>query len=819
MIKNYLTIAFRNFWRHKLFTLINITGLSVGISATLVIYLIVHYDFTFDKFHKDSDRIYRVVSNFSFQGRPGYNRGVSGIVPPSIRSKVTGVELTAPVYTLSPDVFIPSKKGVPTKFKAQDRIAFTDPQYFKIFNYTWLAGSPSTSLAEPNQVVLTSERAKLYFPSLPYSQILGKIVTYDTLQATVTGIVQTFTQNSDLTFRDFISFSTVNAHKNLADMAGLTDWGGTSSSSVVFIKLLPGIQPANIEKQLNNILKKENPPSPDDKGSSRSFSLQALEDVHFNSDYGVFDFSDSASKNTLYGLMIIAAFLLVLACINFINLTTAQATQRAKEIGIRKTMGSSRWQLVIQFLSETFFITLFAVIISIALTPLILKLFADFIPAGVKADFIHQPDILLFLVILTLAVSFLSGFYPAVMLSGYKPVLVLKNQAQNNSSKTRNAWLRKSLTVSQFVIAQFLIMATILVSKQIYYALHKDLGFKKDAIIVINAPFRKSNPVINFVLLNKLRAMPQVELAGIGADAPSSGGTNTTSGIYMNGKSEIKTEVELKFGDTNYIPIYQIKLLAGRNIVPSDTMKAALINNAYAKVLGFKNPDDALGKSFKLNGKPMVIAGVMGDFAERSLHSAINPLALQYGQSKFETRVLHVALKPETAGGHEWKTAIAGMEKAWKEAYPDDDFGYYFYDENIARFYDDERNTATLLTWATGLSILISCLGLLGLAIYTTNQRTKEIGVRKVLGATVTQIVALLSSELVMLILLAFAIVTPLSWWAMHRWMEGFADRTTISWWIFAGSGTAMLLVAILTSSFQTIKAAIAKPVDSLRSE
>jgi hypothetical protein len=380
--------------------------------------------------------------------------------------------------------------------------------------------------------------------------------------------------------------------------------------------------------------------------------------------------------------------------------------------------------------------------------------------------------------------------------------------------------LRKSLTVSQFVIAQFFIMATVLVSKQVYYALHKDLGFKKDAIVIFGAPFNKTSAATNLVILNKLRALPQVEMVSLGFDPPSSGGTNSTMGVYLNGKTELRTPVELKYGDANYIPIYHIKLLAGRNVAASDTMHALLINNAYAKVLGFKTPNQALSKTFKLDGKPMTIVGVMGDFAERSLHSTINPLALQYyGQEKYQARELHVALKPETAGGHEWKTAIAGMEKAFKEAYPDENFEYSFYDEAIARFYDSERHTATLLTWATGLSIVISCLGLLGLAIYTTNQRTKEIGVRKVLGATVAQIVTLLSTELVVLIALAFVIVTPIAWWAMNNWIQNYAERTPISWWVFAASGAGMLLVAIFTSSFQTIKAAVANPVKSLRSE
>jgi len=823
MIKNYFKIALRGFWKHKLFTLINIIGLSIGISAALVIYLIVHYDFSFDKFHRDSDRIYRVVSNFSFQGQPSYTRGVCVPLPGAIKSQATGVDFTSHILCLSPDVFVGGKKGVPAKFKSQDRVVLADDAYFKIFDYVWLAGSSKTALTAPNQVVLTSDQAKLYFPALSYDQMIGKVVTYDTLKTTVTGVVQTIRQNTDLTFHDFISYSSATATNALGASLQLKSWGSTSSSSIVFIKLSAKATAANVQKQLNDILKKNDPPQ---KGvpltSSSSFALQPLNDIHFNAKYGAFDFSNTASKNTLYGLLVIAAFLLLLGCINFVNLTTAQAAQRAKEIGIRKTMGSSRSQLVIQFLSETFFVTLLAVIISVALAPVILKLFADFIASGIKADFIHQPDIIIFLVILTITVSLLSGFYPAIVLSGYKPVLVLKNQAQSNSSKTRNAWLRKSLTVSQFVIAQFFIMATVLVSKQIYYALHKDLGFKKDAIIVINSPWKARTIGHNLVLLNKLRAIPQIELVSMGNAAPFSGSTTSTRVSYKDGKKEIQTEVEMKFGDENYLKLYQIKLLAGRTLQAGDTSTSFLINNTYAKVLGFRNPHDAIGKQVDNlnNQKKMTIVGVMADFYERPIHSAINPLAFLSGKKDaYQLGTFHVALKPQTADGNEWKTAIASMGKAWKEIYPDDDFDYHFYDETIAQFYGTEQHISTLLTWATGLSIFISCLGLLGLAIYTTNQRTKEIGVRKVLGATVAQVVKLLSTELVVLILLAFVIVCPIAWYVMNKWMENYADRTSISWWIFAASGAGMLIAAVVTSSFQTVRAAIANPVKSLRSE
>jgi putative ABC transport system permease protein len=821
MIKTYFKIAIRSFRRHKLFTLINIIGLSIGISAALVIYLIVNYDFTFDKFHKDGDRIYRVVSNFTFSGEPVTNSGVRGPLPETVKNEVTGLERTAPFFTLYQfTAIIPNGTKTPAKFKNEENIVLADQRYFNLFQYQWLAGSVKTSLKDPNQVVLTAERAKKYFPSLSFEQILGKQIVYeDTIRATVTGIVQPPKENSDFNFQDFISYNTIKSVKALYDQVQPTEWGGTTSDSQFFIKLSPNTSVANIERQLNALLKKHNPPKPEDRGNTQEFRLQPLSDLHFNEKYGNFNSGHTANKTTLYGLLIIAAFILLLGCINFINLTTARASQRAKEIGIRKTMGSTRFQLIGQFLSETFLVTLFAVIISIVISPLILKLFADFISKDIKMNLSGQPGLIFFIILLTIMVSVISGFYPALVLSSYKPVSVLKNQTFSGTNKTRNAWLRKSLTVTQFIIAQFFIMATLLVSKQIYYALHKDLGFKKEAILSITTPYKNNADSKKQVFLDQLRAIPQIELVSKGGQAPSSGSSNSSGVTYKDGKKSVKTQVEFKFADENYIDVYKIKLLAGRNLRAGDTTKQMVINTNFTKVLGFKNPEQAVGKYVEWNEKQAEIIGVVADFYQKSLHSPIKPLAIVDPTGQYNNNTFHIALKPQTAGGNEWKKAIAGMERSWKSLYPDNDFEYQFFDESIAKFYESEQHTSKLLTWATGLSILISCLGLLGLAMYTTSLRTKEIGVRKVLGATVSQIVTLLSAELVILVLLAFLIVTPLAWSAMNWWMRNFADKTIISWWIFALSGAGMLLTAFLTLSFQTIKAAIANPVKSLRSE
>ncbi|MBS1504559.1 MAG: ABC transporter permease, partial [Bacteroidetes bacterium] len=451
---------------------INVIGLAIGISAALVIFLIVNYDFTFNQGVRDSDRIYRVVSDYSYQGEPFYNSGVTGPLPGAAKNELIGLEVVAPFFTSNYKVTIDAK--TPEKFKNQD-VVYADRTYFDLFPRRWLAGSAGNSLNAPFQVVLSEKQAQKYFPSLAYDQMIGKQVVYaDSIKTTVTGIVTEPTGNTDLEFHDFISHSTMLSVSDLKKQL-IGNWGGTTSNSQMFVKLAPKTKPANIIRQLNKLLAKNNPEAVKNGGYKTSFNLQQLNDLHFNSHYGAYN-RPVANKTTLYLLMVVAAFLLLLGCINFVNLNTAQSTQRAKEIGIRKTLGSNRKQLIVQNLSETLLVTLVSVILSVAIAPFLLKLFSDFISSDIKFEPLVHPVVIGFLVLLTIVVSFVSGFYPAVVLSKYQPVLVLKNQAYTGTNKTRNAWLRKSLTITQFIIAQFFIMATMLVSKQIYYVLHKDLG-------------------------------------------------------------------------------------------------------------------------------------------------------------------------------------------------------------------------------------------------------------------------------------------------------------------------------------------------------
>lgn len=819
MLKNYFSIAFRNFRRNKTFALINIFGLSIGISASLVIYLIVQYDFSFDKFHKDGNRIYRVVSNFVFSGEVFRNSGVTVPLGNAVRKELSGLELVAPVYMADADakLTVPQTGSTaPAVYKKQKNIAFADEAYFKLIKYDWLSGSPAVSLQQPYQCVLTESKATLYFPGVSAANLQGKeILLNDTVRLTISGIVKDIPQNTDFSFTVFIARATLeNTRLKPADW---DQWNNTNSVSQLLVKLAPGTSAATVEKKLYGLYAKYHAKEPESNSKdSTAFALQPLADIHFNADYSNFD-QRLAHKPTLYGLLAVAGFLLLLGCINFINLTTAQASQRAKEIGIRKTMGSSRRQLVVQFLSETFILTVVATVISIAITPLLLKIFADFIPAGLHFNLSSQPGILLFLAVLVTVVTLLSGFYPASVLSGFNPVLVLKNQSAAGSGQSRNAFLRKTLTVSQFVIAQVFIIATMLVSRQISYSLNKDLGFKKEAIVYFSVNFRDNTPGRKQLLQEKLKAVPGIAMISLSNNPPSSNSTWSSTMKYKDGKKETETDVQLKMIDTSFLTLYRMKLLAGTNMLSSDTGNAFIINETYAKILGFKTPGDAIGKYIEWSNKQMPITAVAADFHQKSMHEIIKPLALVNNLK--QCRTFNIALQPQNPAGSTWKTAIAGMEKVWKEIYPEDDFDYHFLDESLAKYYTAEKNISSLLRWATGLAVAISCLGLLGLVIYITHQRTKEIGVRKVIGASVAQLVALLSKDFLQLVVIAFIIAVPLAWWGADKWLRNFAYKTEISWWIFLSGGLVMFATALLVLGIRTFKAASANPVDSLRTE
>jgi len=815
MIKNYLKIAWRNICKNKLFSLINVISLAIGLSASFVIGLMVYYDYTFDTFHKDSDLIYRITTVYSSPEGEDYNPGVSVPLIAEVKENVSGLQMSTAFFTAEPSRVMNS--GFSRAFNNPEKVIYADPDFFKFLNYEWLAGNPASAIASPNRVILTETRAKKYFPNKKYQDILGETLVYDdSVSTTITGIVANFKERTDFTFEEIISLET-GKQSYLKDQIVDGNWNSTSSMTQLFVKLNNKNALPTVKKQLSDIAKKNESKDAVKYGEYRNFYMQPLRELHFGKQYGVFDFTEyMANKSILIGLLWIAAFLLLLGCINFINLNTAQATQRAKEIGIRKTLGSSKKQLVFQFLWETFLLTFISGLLSIVLAAGLLKIFADFTPEGLHFGLFTDPIIIVFAIILVVIISLLSGFYPGLVLSSFKPISVLKNRVLSTNSHIS---LRKGLIVFQFIIAQVFIISTIAVGRQIHFLMKKDMGFKTEAIAYIRTPWTDWSLQKREVLKQKLSTISQLEKVSLGGSPPASYNTHSTSVVYIDGKKEIRTDLELLFGDDHYLNLYGINLLAGRQL-RNDTIREYIINDTYRKLLGFETPQEAIGKIIGQGKDAVPIVGVMEDFNQRSLKSKIEPMAYvgdwhRKRYSQFNT--LHLQLTQ--ANSENWPMAIAKTEEAWKSVYPESDFKMEFIDKTIEKFYKQERSMTKLLNWATVFSVLISCLGLLGLVIYTTERRVKEIGIRKILGATLTQLNLLLCKDFLVLVLLAFVIAAPIAWYGLYNWLQDYAYKTNLSWWIFAVSGFGITVLALVIMSVKTLSTASKNPVKSLRTE
>ena len=786
MFKNYFKTALRTFSKNKVTTGINVLGLSIGISAALIIFMVIQYDFSFDKYEPGRENIYRIVTD----GDGWNNSGVPVPLHQNMQS-ISGIRDISAILQLNGNdgrVSIPQGNNKTAQvFKKQEGIVFTSDAYFSIFPHKWMAGNKKTALHNPYQIVLSESYAKRYFPNSSAEKLIGKTVAFsDTILTTITGIVKDLKANSDFEYKIFISLPTITA-ANMEQNYSWDEWGNTNSNFQTIVKLSPGVQAAQINKQIAAVFK-EHSTGPDD--SKTVHRLQPLSDVHFNT-----DFNGPVDLSTVRNLILLAIFLLLLGAINFINLSTAQATQRAKEIGIRKTLGSKKSQLILQFLSETFLLTLFTAIVSVVITPLLLKAFAGFIPEGLHFNYLYeQPVVWFFFFLLIVVVSIIAGLYPAFILTKFNPVAVLKNNVVTNTGVSRGVWMRKTLIIFQFIIAQVFIIGVLVVDKQIHYSMQKDMGFRKDAIINFYVPFDFAKPNNKkFILKEELSKIPEIQEVSLGNQTPAFNGQMSTAVSYKEKGKDVKINVDSRNGDTAFLSVYNIPLVAGRNIIPADSATEFLINETLARQLGFQNPADAVGHFLSFNNSRKPIVGVMKDFNLASVRSAIHPL-VYYAAPKFGY-VMHIALQPNPAI---WNSAINKMQSIWKKIYPEVDFEYTFLDKKIENFYKADQQLSTLLTWASAVAIIISCLGLLGLVIFITNSRIKEIGVRKILGASVLQIIALLSVNFVKLIAVAFIIALPIAWLATHNWLQNFAYHTALSWWVFALSGIIMITAALI---------------------
>jgi putative ABC transport system permease protein len=791
MLKSYFKIALRSLLRHKGFALVNIIGLAVGMVAFFLIFQYVRFEYSYDDFVTKRDRVYRLATDI--KSASGIQANWTSSMPMAINLKKEFPQIEDVVRLSARSTLL--KRG--DVFFQESRTIFADSGLFNIFNFPLLEGDPTTALKEPFSVVLSESTAKKYFGS---GDPIGQTLFFSDsgYNAKVTGVMKDLPANSTIKADLFVSMATMKRFQGRVDSL----WGRQNAAS--FLLLKPGAGTAVLESQFKSFIDRHMGTALKLSQQQESLSLEKLQDTYWSSRGGWV----SGSKTNVYVFSLIGLFILLIAGINFVNLTTARSAERAKEVGIRKVIGAVRFQLTRQFLSESVLLCLISFVFASALCEALLPSFNLLAGKTVSTGVFSRPGELLDLMGIALAIGLLAGVYPALVLSGFRPIESLKGRFTSGS---RGLLLRRGLVVFQFTISIFLIIGTAVVYLQIGYMRGRDLGFDKQQELVID----EHNDVHKIAFRQEVAKLPNVQSTALSGSVPGEG-YYTANTSLENSRGEMQpTIVDLTYVDFGYLEQYKMKLLAGRFFDPhmaTDTMEAMIVNEKAVEFLGFSRPEQALGRRFEQWGKKGLIIGVIRNYNFEGLQNEIQPLTIcinlddcSYLSAKVSTRDL-----PAT---------MAAIRKTWEGMAPNKEFDYFFMDEQFDRQYRAEVKFGRLFINFAVLAIFISCLGLLGLASYSTVQRTKEVGMRRVLGASIVGIVRLLSVEFLALVGVAFLVATPMAWYFMHRWLENFAYKAGLGWWIFAGAGLLAIVIAFATISYQAIRAARANPVKSLRTE
>lgn len=818
MVKNYFKTASRGLLRNRNYTIINIAGLAVGIAVCMMIFIVIQFQTSFDNFHSKKDRTYRLLTEYTDAASVSYKKSVPFPMPAALKTTFPQLEQVAPVYASHNDELqVLDGNGAPVKnFKEQNGVFYTEPSFFNIFDFPLLAGSYE-SLKDPNNVLLTKEIAETYFGN--WKTAIGKTIkltgTYSIgaglfqsppILLKVSGVLATIPANTDFQLKLVIAYGTDFTGDKIYGFQQ-PEWSGTAADFGCYVLLPPNMSANNFNEQLGAFTKKVLPPD-----NKNSHIIQPLNEIHYDTIADNYS-NKTISHELLTALRLIAAFILLIACVNFINLSTAQAINRAKEVGVRKVLGSNKWQLQIQFITETFLIVAGAVVLAAGFTMLALPYVNGILELSLSFNILNNPAIIVFVLAVTIVVTALAGFYPSIVLSRFNPVNSLKSKLTANAP--RGISLRRGLVVFQFIIAQALIIGTLIIVKQMDYFMNQPLGFDKDAIV--NVPFRPDSTGgrLTDYLRQELLSVNGVQSVTFSSNTPVEDDNNMfTTFKFDHATKEAGFQAITKFADNEYIPAYKLELVAGRNLQRSDMTKEFLVNESLVKSLGFKNPADILNKEISMWNDLIKcpVVGVVKDFNARSFRNELAPLLITTNVTMYR----QAAIKLTTAN---MSSTMQSVKKIWQQTFPDFVYEYRFLDDKIESFYKQENQLAQLYKIFSAIAILLSCLGLYGLASFMAVQRVKEVGIRKVLGATAGNIVYLFSKEFVVLIAIAFIIATPIAWYFMHQWLQDYAYRINISWWIFVVGGLAAVIIALATISFQAVKAALANPVKSLRTE
>lgn len=804
MIKNYLITSLRNLRRNWNFTAINITGLTLGLACCLLIFFTVRFELSFDKHHVDGERIYRFVNRNKQQGEKGYNVGAPLPVLAALRNDFPEIKNTVTCTYSSKEALVTIGQGDKRKkfIDPMNSVSFIDPEYFNIFTYKWLKGSPATSLTNPGSVVLSADQAKKYFGE---EDPMGKTIRVSNkMDFIVTGIIENPPATTSFPFTVMLSFSSL---KEYGANTNWDDWQSTYGGGQVYLKLPESVSQNQMEKQLAAFAKKYRDAK---DAAGNDWILQPLDDIHF-SPYTQNYAGRTISRGMIWSMILVGTFILITACVNFVNLATAQALRRAREVGVRKVLGSTRGQLLRQYFSETGIITLLSVILALIIAQIALPYVSQIL--NVKSQgvlFITDPIIMGFLLVLSILTTVLSGFYPALIVSGYQPILALKGKVGKAGNQQSN--LRRGLIVLQFTISQVILIGTIIAYSQMKYFRTLDLGFMRDEIINMQVPEQKDGKLEN--LKTKLQDIGGIKAISFSAFTPMSRSNWQTGFTYENDKEMLDFEIVMRPADTSYINTYGLTLLAGRAYLPADTMREYVVNEAFVKKLGFKNPQDAIGKRLTIGGSDvkLPIVGVVKNFNTYSLHREIIPCVLTTSRNNYGTLGIKMSANATPQ-------QLARIEKAWTETFPEFMFKYTYFDQTLNSFYEKEQQLFSLFRILTGIAIFIGCLGLYGVVAFMAESRTKEMGIRKAIGASALNIFGLFSGDFIKLVIIALLLASPIAWYTMNDWLKDYTYRIEISWWIFALAGIMAVVIALITISFQSVKAALMNPVKALRSE
>ena len=813
MLKNYILTSFRNLKRHKTYTFLNLFGLAMSIGCVLVIYRYIEYETSYDKHHSKYDKIYRLTRQE--QSSTGGIQLASGVPHPIAEALRTDFpelkDIARTHYAWGDQVRVVHDDGTQDIYE-EDGVVYTDPELFNIFDYTILAGDPKATLAEVDQVVITRSLAEKYF-DLKSDQVhkaIGKrVILANAVDLEVGAIIEDSPPTTDLPFTFMVTYQSQNKTNPFFDDG--KRFNSISSATHCYMLLGEYDEPQNYTNQFPAFIEKYF-----GEGESEQLKLKLLplSEMHYNPDVEIYS-SGHLDPVTKWSLIIIAIFLLIAACINFINLATAQAVNRAKEIGIRKVLGSGRSSLVWQFLGETYLITFLAILIGLVFAELLLINLEDIIGFQLKLELLSNPGALVFLLVLSLVVTLLAGFYPAVLLSGMNPILAMKHKI-SAQKHTGGLSIRRFLVILQFAISQVLIIGTLIINSQMNYVLNKDLGFDKEAIVSVFIP-EPSEEVSNNIR-NQLASNPLVEEVSFMIGGPTASSNNHSNMDYAPLDLEEPANGNFKAVDEHYIDLFGLKLIAGRNFRNSDSLNVTVVNRKVTQWMGFEDPAQAIGEKLSTGySGDKTIVGVIEDFHAYTLYRPMDFVLLVN-----DPRLRYfMGVKLAKAGGNynDLDKVLSDIESAWKAHFPNFIYNYEFYDQSLAERYEGVKDSNHLLTLFSVIAIFIGCLGLYGLIAFMANQKSKEIGVRKVLGASAANILTIFSKELILLLFVAFIGAAPLSFWLMSEWLSDFPYKTEMRLWEFVLALGLTFLVAIITMSVRAGKAALANPVDSLKDE